>query len=96
MGYLALFLTKLVPAADSFSTLLRESIAITNNKGDKESPWNVPLLMDTSPRSLPHAVSCVFQDSMLSLISPLMLSAAPTRSSVSNIKEWGVESYAFL
>ena len=29
---------------------------MTNNKDDKEFPWNIPLLMNTSPMSLFHAV----------------------------------------
>ena len=40
---------------------------ITNNRGDKLSPWKIPRLILTSPRSSPVDLSVVFQLPMLSL-----------------------------
>ena len=50
-------------------TQLRGNIEIKNNRGERESFWDIRLLIATLPRSLPHDVNCVFLVFKLSLIN---------------------------
>ena len=43
------------PGAASLSTRVMDTRAITKSNGDKESPWNIPLLIDTLASCLNHS-----------------------------------------
>ena len=51
-----MFFTNLYPAVIFRSTGVSGSMIKTNSNGDRESPWKIPLLVSTCPRSVPRSV----------------------------------------
>ena len=84
------------PALIFRSTSVSGSMIKTNSNGDKKSPWKIPLLMSTCPRSVPPDVNTVFQFIMLLLIMVIMFLALPTFSRHFSIHECATMSYGFL
>ena len=56
------------------------------SRGDKESPWNTPQLIFTSPRLVSPNTNSVFQSIIVDLRSAVTLGAAPTSFKVFNLK----------
>ena len=69
--------------------------ATTNNKGDKESPANIPRLILTFPSLFFPENKTVPQLCVLLLSSSTMFLTVPTSSRVFCIQLWGTMPYAF-
>ena len=79
------------PALVFLNTKVRGVNATMKRRGERLSPWKIPLLMFASPNASPQAVSSVLHVLMLLFISTFKLSAAPKKSLV----QWAF-SYNFL
>ena len=91
-----MFFTNLYTALIFHSTRVSGHMIKTNSNGDRESPWKIPLVMSTCPRSVPPDVNTIFQLAMLLLIMVIMFLAPLTISRHFSIYECGTMSYAFL
>ena len=60
-------------------------MATTNNRGDNESPWNIPRLILTPPRTSPLDVNTFFQSLPLPHNNPFTLSATFTSLLSTNV-----------
>ena len=88
--------SSLYPIPALRSTCVKGISAITNNNGEKESPWKMPLLMFTEPRHYILEYSLVLHLVILLDIRSITLSATPNICNVVIIQECGTMSYAFL